>query len=370
MKSFSFTSFFLDVYFTMTRSGFLQWGFLFATQAVVFFVCVVLLNMNCRYNIQPQFRTNQPSYKTEKQKEHLILLWSRPFGEWFTLNQCPLAFHGDPCIFTDNKSFYHLADAVVIHHREVSASELLLPPSPRPEKQYWVWFNLESPNNSPNLSMMDNIINLTMTYRADSDIFTPYGWIERHDGTELFSIPAKSKLVAWVVSNWDPNYERSKYYEELKHHIEIDLYGRYHMKLPKANQSLILSKYKFYLSFENSRGTDYITEKLWNNAFLSGAVPIVMGPSRENYERFIPQDSFIHVDDFSSAQQLAAYILELDKDDEKYQTYFRWRNVFNPKITDGWNTFYCKMCKALKDAPSYRIIPNLEKWFSTSLYSK
>ncbi|CAI9618944.1 unnamed protein product [Staurois parvus] len=326
--------------------------------------------MNCRYNIQPQLRINQTPSKPEKQKEHLILLWSRPFGEEFPLNQCPVSSYGDPCIFTDNRSFYHLADAVVIHHREVSSSKLLLPPSPRPEKQYWVWFNLESPSNCPNLNMMNRIINLTMTYRADSDIFTPYGWIERHDGTKLFSIPAKSKLVAWVVSNWNPNYERSKYYEDLKHHIDIDVYGRQHMPLPKANQSFILSKYKFYLAFENSRDTDYITEKLWNNAFLSASVPIVMGPSRENYERFIPQDSFIHVDDFSDAQQLAAYILELDKNNEKYQSYFRWRNVFNPKIPNDWSTFYCKMCKAFKGAPSYRIISNLEKWFTTSLSSK
>ncbi|XP_072277612.1 4-galactosyl-N-acetylglucosaminide 3-alpha-L-fucosyltransferase FUT6-like [Pyxicephalus adspersus] len=276
--------------------------------------------MSGKHIIQPQFRDTQPSSKTEKQKEYLILLWTQPFGQWFPLNRCQVSSYSDQCILTDNRSLYHLANAVVIHHREVSSSKLLLPKSPRPEKQYWVWFNLESPSNCPNLNMADNIFNLTMTYRADSDIFTPYGWIERHGGTEPFSIPAKSKLVAWVVSNWNPNYERFKYYEDLKHHIDIDLYGRYHMPLPKANQSLILSKYKFYLAFENSKDTDYITEKLWKNALVSASVPIVMGPPRANYERFIPHDSFIHVDDFSSAQELASYILELDKDDKRYQS--------------------------------------------------
>ncbi|XP_068115927.1 3-galactosyl-N-acetylglucosaminide 4-alpha-L-fucosyltransferase FUT3-like [Hyperolius riggenbachi] len=305
--------------------------------------------------------------KTEKQKEYLILLWSWPFGDWFPLNQCPEMSYGENCIFTDNRSFYHLANAVVIHHREVSTSKELLPSSPRPEKQYWIWFNLESPDNCPNLTMMANLFNLTMTYRADSDIFTPYGWLERHDGTEKFILPAKSKLVAWVVSNWDPNHERFKYFEALKHHIDIDLYGKYNRSLPKAEQNVILSKYKFYLAFESSRVTDYITEKLWNNAFLSGSVPIVMGPPRRNYERFIPPDSFIHVDDFSSAQQLAAYILDLDKDDNRYQGYFTWRNDFSPKQPEGWDTHYCKVCNVLKDVPSYRIMPDLEKWFSGAM---
>ena len=37
-----------------------------------------------------------------------------------------------------------------------------------------------------------------------------------------------------------------------------------------------ISKYKFYLSFENAHNCkDYITEKLYRNAFMSGAVPIL-----------------------------------------------------------------------------------------------
>jgi hypothetical protein len=34
-------------------------------------------------------------------------------------------------------------------------------------------------------------------------------------------------------------------------------------------------KYKFYMSHENGDCEDYITEKLFRNAFLSGMVPIV-----------------------------------------------------------------------------------------------
>ncbi|XP_075692863.1 3-galactosyl-N-acetylglucosaminide 4-alpha-L-fucosyltransferase FUT3-like [Rhinoderma darwinii] len=322
-----------------------------------------VLNPNTRYNVQSLSEKTETYSKHENEKKHVILLWNWPFGDQFPLNQCPEESCGERCLFTDNRSFYNLADAVVIHHREVSTSTELLPQDPRPTRQYWIWFNLESPNNCPNLQMMNNLFNLTMSYRVDSDIFTPYGWLERPRRSKNFNIPEKYNLVAWVVSNWDPNYERSKYFEVLKHHLDIDVYGKHHNPLTVASQSLVLSKYKFYLAFESSRDTDYITEKLWKNAFLSGTVPIVLGPPRKNYERFIPQNSFIHVDDFSSPQELASYILQLDKDDKRYQAYFKWRELFQPTKPRGWDTFYCKVCEAFKNVPSYRTAPYLEEWF-------
>ncbi|KAM3918932.1 3-galactosyl-N-acetylglucosaminide 4-alpha-L-fucosyltransferase FUT3-like [Leptodactylus fuscus] len=329
----------------------------------------MVLNKNTKTNdqsfcIKPT-TPDLPIYKPENEKKHIILLWTWPFGEQFPLNQCPEEYC-DKCTFTDDRNFYNLADAVIIHHREVSASTDLLPKAPRPTRQYWVWFNMESPSNCLNLQLMNNLFNLTMSYRLDSDLFTPYGWLERHKEPMNFTIPVKRKLVAWVVSNWNPSYERTKYFEALKHHLDIDLYGKNYNPLSVADQSLVLSKYKFYLAFENSRDTDYITEKLWKNAFLPGAVPIVLGPPRKNYEKFIPRDSFIHVDDFSSPQDLASYILQLDKDDERYKAYFKWRELFKPTKPRGWDTFYCKVCKALKDAPSYRTVPNLEQWFKSN----
>ncbi|XP_018414742.1 PREDICTED: alpha-(1,3)-fucosyltransferase 6-like [Nanorana parkeri] len=176
---------------------------------------------------------------------------------------------------------------------------------------------------------MDNLINLTMSYRADSDIFTPYGWLEKNDGTINFTIPEKSKIVAWAVSNWNPRSRRVQYYDQLKKYLHVDIYGGQHLPLPRNVHLQTISTYKFYFAFENSIHVDYITEKLWINSLESGTVPVVLGPTRANYERFIPPDSFIHVDDFSSAQELASYLLRLDKDDQKYQQYFNWRSIYS-----------------------------------------
>ncbi|XP_077187794.1 3-galactosyl-N-acetylglucosaminide 4-alpha-L-fucosyltransferase FUT3-like isoform X2 [Paroedura picta] len=293
-----------------------------------------------------------------------ILLWSWPFGQSFNFSKCSSLFKVHDCHFTVNRSWYPKADAVIVHHRDACYSRNL-PPNPRPPSQLWIWFNLESPSHSPNLGFMDNQFNLTMSYRRDSGIFTPYGWLEVLDHPQNVTVPPKSKLVAWVVSNWNSGSHREQYYEELKKYIKVDVYGQNHLPLPRDKHLSTLSQYKFYLSFENSIHEDYITEKVWKDAFLSMAVPIVMGPPRKNYERFMPPDSFIHVEDFS-AQELAAFLQELDKDDLQYQNFFRWRSWLKPVGEIHWGTYYCLACRALQTKTiQYGVVPELSKWFKS-----
>ncbi|KAM4017667.1 LOW QUALITY PROTEIN: 4-galactosyl-N-acetylglucosaminide 3-alpha-L-fucosyltransferase FUT6-like [Anomaloglossus baeobatrachus] len=300
---------------------------------------------------------------SQAEADLIVLLWTWPFGDHFTLNQCSKPFNDPRCFFTDDRSWYSKANAVIFHHRDVCNSKSQMPQTPRPEGQYWLWFNLESPSHSPNLGFKDNLINLTMSYRSDSDIFSPYGWLQKKNLEQNCTIPEKSKLVAWVISNWNPSSKRVNFYNKLKNYINVDLYGRQYKTLDMKNLNDVLSTYKFYLSFENSIHRDYITEKLWKNALLSGTVPVVLGPPREVYEQFIPSDSFIHVDDFPSAKDLADYLLELDKDPHKYEQYFLWRSKLQP-IDVSWATHYCKACIALHRAPSYKTIPSLSKWYT------
>ncbi|CAH2283140.1 galactoside 3(4)-L-fucosyltransferase-like [Pelobates cultripes] len=264
---------------------------------------------------------------------------------------------------TADRNLYDVADAVVMHHVDIMYDKKSLPQKPRPYFQRWVWFNLEPPLIITNLYFLDNLFNLTMTFRQDSDIYIPYGRSETLKKPQNFTIPAKSKLISWVVSKLYTGSPREIYYEELKKHIQIDMYGQRHTKLNKEDFHKTISQYKFYLSFENSIYKDYITEKFWSNAFNSWAVPVVLGPSRMNYERFMPGDAFIHVDDFSSPKKLAAYLLELDKDEEQYKKYFNWRKYYRIKIEDGWAIWYCKACWALKQNREYQTIPSVAKWF-------
>jgi glycoprotein 3-alpha-L-fucosyltransferase len=70
-----------------------------------------------------------------------------------------------------------------------------------------------------------------------------------------------------------------------------------------------------------------------------------MGARKEEYERVAPHNSFIHVDDFGSPKELARYLQELDKDDDAYNEYFRWKGT--GEIID--TLFWCRVCALLHD---------------------
>lgn len=116
-------------------------------------------------------------------------------------------------------------------------------------------------------------------------------------------------------------------------------------------------EYKFYLAFENSNCKDYITEKFFATALQRNILPIVMGPPRENYEKYAPQRSFIHVDDFHSPAELAAFLIKLDRDDDLYNSYFQWKGT--GKVTAKHIEFFCKLCDRLHD----NSIMSIPSWF-------
>ncbi|XP_059107636.1 3-galactosyl-N-acetylglucosaminide 4-alpha-L-fucosyltransferase FUT3-like [Peromyscus eremicus] len=297
----------------------------------------------------------------------LILLWTWPFHNPVSLSPCSKMLPGTAdCQLTANRSLYPQADAVIIHHREVSANpRSQLPLQPRPPGQRWVWFSLESPSHCSRLSHLDGHFNLTMSYRADSDIFTPYGWLEPWPEPPVqtqVNLSAKTDLVAWAVSNWNPKSARVLYYLNLQSHLHVDVYGQGHMPLPRADMMETLARYKFYLAFENSLHPDYITEKLWKNALEAWAVPVVLGPSRKNYERFLPPDAFIHVDDFQSPKDLAQYLQELDRDSLRYQRYFRWRKTLRPRLS-SMSLAFCKACRQLQWDQRYQTVSSVASWF-------
>ena len=106
---------------------------------------------------------------------------------------------------------------------------------------------------------------------------------------------------------------------------------------PKYNASClkILESHKFYLALENSKCRNYITEKVWLNAFQRTLVPIVYGPPKEDYELVLPPNSFIFIEDFASLSNLAEYIMFLNNSDNIYNQYHAWRISGNSVSTPG-----------------------------------
>ncbi|XP_007898545.1 alpha-(1,3)-fucosyltransferase 7 [Callorhinchus milii] len=296
----------------------------------------------------------------------IILVWHWPFRATVNLstNVCLDLYGIGNCILTQNKSLFERADVLVVHHWDVRGRNSDLPQKARPPHQKWLWVNLESPSNTQNVHRLNGLFNWTMTYKTDSDIFLPYGELVRNSKTAQFSIPKKSKPVTWVVSNYHRNNWRAEYHASLSKYIEIDVYGRANNK-PISKEMLLptISQYAFYEAFENSVHKDYITEKLWRNAYLAGSVPVVLGPPRDNYEKFVPSDSFIHVNDFVSEKELANFLTSLWKNQSHYAQYFNWRRKYSIKMTTDWKERFCKICTKFHSLPQSQIYYDLNGWF-------
>ncbi|CAK7315385.1 Alpha-(1,3)-fucosyltransferase 4 [Vulpes lagopus] len=310
-----------------------------------------------------------------------VLLWWEPFagraGGARRPPDCWLRFRIRGCRLLADRAAYGEAQAVLFHHRDLARGAPDWPPpwrgDPRPPGQRWVWMNFESPSHSPGLrDLAGNLFNWTLSYRADSDVFVPYGRLyPRARPSDQPPGPApplarKRGLVAWVVSNWDERQARVRYYRQLSRHLAVDVFGRAGPGRPVPASGLLhtVARYKFYLAFENSQHRDYITEKLWRNALLAGAVPVVLGPDRANYERFLPRGAFIHVDDFPSAAALAAHLLFLDRNPAVYRRYFHWRRSYAVHITSFWDEPWCRACQAVQAAGDRpKSVRDLARWF-------
>ena len=116
-----------------------------------------------------------------------------------------------------------------------------------------------------------------------------------------------------------------------------------------------ISKYKFYLSFENTYCKDYITEKTYkmfqDNVYT---VPVVRGSGP--YEGMLPPGSYINADDFKDAKELAGYLTKLDQDDQMYMDYFKSRTDYECS-TDSYNIThrFCELCNGVSQAVTKQI---------------
>nr|XP_055076688.1 4-galactosyl-N-acetylglucosaminide 3-alpha-L-fucosyltransferase 9-like [Misgurnus anguillicaudatus] len=304
-----------------------------------------------------------PLTTANKDPETLILIWMWPFGSSFGLGPCTI-FNIEGCQLTDNKSLYNQAHGVLFHHRDIRGDFSNMPKDPRPIFQKWVWWNMESPTNSGKYPQLNNLFNLTSSYRQDSDVPVGYGsLVQATDEEKNYTIPHKDKLVCWIVSNYNAHYKRSQYYNELSKYITVEVYGKqFHKQISKTEYSKTVASCKFYLSFENSVHKDYMTEKLYSPLTL-GTVPVVLGPSRENYEQFVPSGAFIHVDDFPSPKELADHLKHIDQNEDLYKQYFTWRENFVVKNGIFGRDHACLSCEHIRRFKNYRVVNNLTGWY-------
>ncbi|KAL3309019.1 Alpha-(1,3)-fucosyltransferase 9 [Cichlidogyrus casuarinus] len=144
---------------------------------------------------------------------------------------------------------------------------------------------------------------------------------------------------------------RTEYLKEFSKHFPLHIYGRNQERVCPPNVSdcrhALGMKYKFYMAFENSKCSQYITEKFFETALNNNIIPVVLGASKQDFEAFAPPNSYIHVDDFPTPKDLANYLNKISTDKIALSRYFAWKQ-FGQIIAPSPHFF--PACVAIKDA--------------------
>lgn len=302
----------------------------------------------------------------------LILLWTTFYGKVQWIPKILSCNRGRiRCDVSTNKDDLPKSDAIVMHAFNLNFGRL---PQQRSPNQRWIYFSQEPPYISDkHFEKYNGLINWTSTYRWDSDfpaIYYNTSVLEEPLSETAFQneisniMKNKTKGVAIMNSNCKPQSNRFKLVEELRRHVPVDFYGGCgSLSCPKYTQKCkdTMSAYKFYLSFENSRCRDYITEKVSLPLKEWKAVPIVLGPHNDDYVKLMPPNSYIHTDGFSSMETLAEYIKLLDGDSQEYKKFHAWRRTHHPGVR---HTTLCDMCEAVHN-PSLplQIYRDFKGWY-------
>ena len=192
-----------------------------------------------------------------------ILLWTNYFGSnWKKEIDTQLILKTKGCEIIENRSLLSSSDAVVFHWWDIDDKVL---PDLKRVGQKWVLYNLEPPPVTERhkfhllIRNIEQRLDWNMTYRLGSDVYVPYGVVNRCDSQwklreNLFD--SKNRSIAWIVSNCDTHGKREVLVEMLKKYIDVDVFGSCgdHVcnKTGDKCYQMIEHNYKFYLSFEKS----------------------------------------------------------------------------------------------------------------------
>ena len=257
------------------------------------------------------------------------------------------------CQHTTNRSLIKESSAVVFCTTMPGLSgDPPLQPSARPRNQIWVLFGLESPviqklQYGSYTPTWHNSVNWSMSYRRDDDITMPYGYLEartesvKRNYSQIYK--QKTDMAAWIVSRCASASRREEFVEKLrKHGLDVDIFGRCGTPLKDDPHGLIVNKYKFYFSFENSLCSDYITEKFFKY-YNQDTILVVRGGA--DYENILPKGTYINTASFKNISDLVSHLEHIGSNETLYTDLLRrkdqYKSIGNIKDT---HLPYCRLC--------------------------
>jgi len=284
-----------------------------------------------------------------QQSQVLVIFFNEFFGNPPTL---PIMTEGADVIYRFNSTAIYTADSStevpdVIYDLDPTAidtanalifhiPDLIALPLWKPPRQLWIAWSGESASNYSKIVDPDFMskMDVEMSYRQEADIWRPYfaSYPAEDFLDRLHQAPRpknRDRLIASFISSPVNQSGRLEYLQELSRYLSVHHYGQFEKNRELLNDRGLASKleviadYKFTIAFENSIDKDYVTEKLFDS-FWAGSVPVYLGAP--NVDEFLPGDHcLINVNDFSSAKDLADYLLYHQENEAAYQSYFAWK---------------------------------------------
>ena len=325
-----------------------------------------------------------------------------------------MCFYNNCVLSVDMRDTLHPIDADAVIFQGGRAPRFL--PRRRDVNQPFIFYNTQSPTNlnfsKLTISAWNHYYNWSMSHRLDSDIPIPYGIVyptsnesvdltnpydmERRYGnlkifndlhsqsdlhfgeifianetknySEIFN--RKSKSAVWLLSDCETTpSKREDYVKELKQYIDVAIFGPCGNKsLPEGEDEILEdfvndTEYKFYLAFENSRCTDYITEAAFRG-FQLDLITVVRGPP--TYERHFPRGTYINTDDFSSPRDIALYLDKLGSNEVEYTNMLKKKDNYETIIGEhhARTSAFCHLCRKLNNIDIHRSsIGDLYGWW-------
>jgi hypothetical protein len=261
----------------------------------------------------------------------------------------------------------------------------------------WILWNDEATPINKSFNKLSPFFNWTLSFRTNSEVYEgSYGFFENRNPvkpeqlrlakTAVYENEFKKRKnsILWFVNNCLKSrlqvaFDISKFYPVTVYtscvldDTEQALYPNLRLVRDKCDkdsscEKTQFSQHKYYLAFENTNCSDYVTEKIWK-ALGGGMIPIVYQPSRESYGRLgIPDKSFVHMEDFGfSAKSLADYLRRVDGNFDLFYEYVKWSRVYLRVRFQNEHTEphrMCQMCRKLNEYATRVEYKNLASFFN------
>ena len=161
-------------------------------------------------------------------------------------------------------------------------------------------------------------------FRLDFEIFRSLS------NEDLIEFRPKIKFCNFLYSN-EKASDRIHFLSLLMKYKRVDSGGRVLNNLGYLvdNKLEFLKDYKFTIAFENASYPGYTTEKL-SDALAAGSLPIYWG--NPSVARDFNTKRFINCHDYSSFEEVVNAVIEVDSNDELYQSYLA-QPIFTGKET-------------------------------------